>query len=150
MAGSTIEDEIIVSLRRIAQAFNQQSFHLAQGHGLTGPQLAILQQAALAGSVTASCLAKSAYVGQPTISGILNRLEKQGLIERIRSETDRRQVMISVTEAGKQLLSNQPSLLKDVFRTRLAALESWEQQMILTGLQRIVWMMEETQPDDEQ
>lgn len=139
---SAIEEEIIGSLRRIAQAFQQQSSTLAQGHGLTGPQLAILQHVAQHESVTVSSLAKAAYLGAPTVSGILHRLEKQGFIVRSRSEVDRRQVNARVTESGRLLLSSKPSLLKDVFRERLARLEDWEQQMILTSLRRIVGMME--------
>lgn len=49
-------------------------------------------------------LAKHADVAMPTMSVKLSRLEKQGLIMRRHSESDRRKVLIFITDAGEELL----------------------------------------------
>lgn len=52
----------------------------------------------------ASQLAERMDVSMPTMSGKLTSLEKQGLIQRRQSDSDRRKVYITVTEAGQRLI----------------------------------------------
>jgi DNA-binding MarR family transcriptional regulator len=115
---------------------------LVDEYGLTGPQLATLQEAQRAGSVSSSALARSVHLSSPTMTGILSRLEKRGFVERSRGEADRRNVIVSVTEFGREVLARAPSLLQDRFRRELSQLEQWEQLMMLSSLQRIASMMD--------
>ena len=111
-------------------------------NGLTGPQLATLREASRLGPTSVSALARAVHLSQPTVTGILDRLARQGLVERCRDESDRRTVKVSVTVEGHKLLANAPSLLQDRFRRELAKLHDWERTMTLATLQRIAEMME--------
>jgi hypothetical protein len=84
------------------------------------------------------------HLGQPTVTGILNRLEKRGLIGRSRADRDRRSVNVSLTEEGERILSDAPSLLQDQFQHELSKLKDWERTQILAALQRIADMMDAT------
>lgn len=139
---TTAEDDILVAIRRIIRAVDLHSRRLAEASGLTGPQLAALKQVARAGTLSAGDLARAMRVGQPTVTGILERLEKRGLLTRTRSGEDRRSVLITVTEAGTQVLQSAPPLLQERFRQRLVHLHDWERTMILAVLQRIAAMMD--------
>jgi DNA-binding MarR family transcriptional regulator len=142
-----IENEIVAAVRRIIRAIDLQSRRLQEQHKLTGPQLATLREAEKRGEITVSALARAVHLGQPTVSGILTRLERQGFVRRKRAEGDRRAVVVEVTEAGKGVLEEAPSLLQERFRTELARLEDWERHWMLSALQRIATMMDAEQID---
>lgn len=139
----SIEDRIVAAIRRIMRAVDLHSRHLAEEHGLTGPQLAILQAASRLGEASSTgALARAVHLSGPTVTGILDRLAKRKLVERARNGQDRRSVTITITARGEQVLAAAPSLLQDRFRTELARVEEWEQTMILAMLQRIAAMMD--------
>lgn len=54
--------------------------------------------------LTPSRLAQGVAVSPPTMTGIVDRLARDGLVERIDIPTDRRSAMINLTDAGKQLM----------------------------------------------
>jgi DNA-binding MarR family transcriptional regulator len=124
------------------RAVDLHSHRLSDRCGLTGPQLAILREAARLERPSAGELARAAHLSQATLTGILDRLERRGLIVRQRDVQDRRIVSVSVTDMGHAMLRKAPSLLQDRFREELVDLEEWERTMILGTLQRIARMME--------
>ena len=138
----SIEDQVIVALRRITRAIDLHSKGLVNEVGLTAPQLATLLAVRRLHPITVGALAKSVHLSQATMTGILNRLEKRGLVERARSGNDRRSVVIELTTKGDQLLDDAPSLLQDRFRRELLTLQEWEQTQMLSTLQRIASMMD--------
>jgi DNA-binding MarR family transcriptional regulator len=137
-----IRDEVLMALRRITQAIDIHSSRLAHHHGLTAPQLIVLGEISRSGKITAGQLAENVSVSNATITGILKRLSKRGLIERRRSDKDRRRVLVKLTDLGKTTLANAPSLLHDRFVKEFEKLENWEQTSLLSSLQRIASMME--------
>ena len=138
----SLEEQILVALRRITRAIDVQSRTLLHDHGLTAAQLATLQMIARLEPITAGAVARGVLLGQPTITGILNRLEKRGLIRRVRGDLDRRRVNVSLTDEGRRVLTDAPPLLQDQFRQTLVKLRQWEQTQILATLQRIADMMD--------
>ncbi|RME75889.1 MAG: MarR family transcriptional regulator, partial [Chloroflexi bacterium] len=88
---------IWVSTRQFSQTLQQ--------FGVTLPQFITL--AALTAQGTArnmSELTATTFQDPPTVTGIMNRLVKMGLVQRTRNETDRRQVLVKTTEAGHDLI----------------------------------------------
>lgn len=136
------EDQIVAAIRRIMRAVELHSRRLVEIVGLTGPQLAVLRKTAQLERTPIGVLARAVHLSQPTVTGILDRLEKRGLLQRMRNEHDRRAVNISVTPNGRKLLDRAPSLLQDEFRRELGKLREWERTLMLSILQRIAAMME--------
>lgn len=136
------EDEIVAAIRRIIRAVELHSRRLAEGHGVTGPQLAVLQEAHRMGGAPITALARLIHLSQPTVTGIVHRLERADLVHRCRDDTDRRTVIVRVTEAGARMLERAPSPLQERFRRELGKLEVWERTMTLASLQRIAAMMD--------
>ena len=68
---------------------------------LTGPQIHVVVVLALAGApMPMAELAHRIAASAPTMTGIVDRLERQGLVTRLRDDQDRRVVHIALTEAG--------------------------------------------------
>jgi DNA-binding MarR family transcriptional regulator len=134
--------DVLITLRRIIRAIDMRSRRLMQQAGLTGPQLLVLQALGQHEEMTAGDLARGVNLSQGTVTSILDRLEKRVLIERIRSQTDRRKVYVKLTEEGKKQLASAPTLLQERFIERFVELKDWEQNQILASLQRLAEMMD--------
>ena len=132
-----------MNLRRIIQAIDLHSRQLALQHVFTTPQLLILKLLPSEATVTVSQLAKQVSLKQATVTDILNRLERKGLVRRRKYSTDRRQVWIEETDAGRKLLEAAPSPLQETFLDKFEEQETWKQTMILSSLQLLSSMMVE-------
>ena len=136
-----ITDQVLLAIRQITQAIDLHSRYLAKHHGLTGPQLVILKEIGKRGEMTVGDVARAISLSQSTVTGILARLEKRGMIVRRKSNADRRAGKVDLTESCRQFLAQAPPPLQDRFLVAFDSLESWEQLMILSALQRIVRLM---------
>ncbi len=137
-----ITNSVLIAIRKIIQSIAMNSKSLVKRVGLTGPQLMILQEVAYAGEVSVGEVAKAISLSQGTVTGILERMEKKGLVARRRSDFDRRRVLVQATAGGKQLLETAPPLMQEAFVERFGSLQDWEQTMILSSLQRLVAIMD--------
>jgi DNA-binding MarR family transcriptional regulator len=138
----SLEDQIVVALRRISQAIDVWSRCLWHDYGLTSPQLATLREIMAGENVTPGTLAAGLHLSQPTVTGILGRLERRGLIRRERSQSDRRSIPAIVTDEGRALAAKAPPLLRDRFRHELDSLEIAKQSEILAVLQQVATMLQ--------
>ncbi|MBF0288536.1 MAG: MarR family transcriptional regulator [SAR324 cluster bacterium] len=136
------EEEVLVALRRIIRAVDIQSRKLMKISGLTGPQLMIMQAIDKLGDVTIGSIARHANLSQATVTSILDRLVKRGLVIRTRSESDKRVVHAQLTSEGQMSLEQAPTLFQDDFMQCFQKLKDWEQSQIISSVQRLAEMMD--------
>lgn len=135
-------ERILRAIRRIIRSVDIYSHKLALECGVTVPQLSCLLRVVEAGPMPLKTLADEVDLSPSTLVGIVDRLEKKGLVKRERSTVDRRQVLISATEEGAILASASPSLLQDRLASALDSLPELERAAIALSLERIVDLME--------
>jgi DNA-binding MarR family transcriptional regulator len=133
---------VMAALRRIIRAIDLHSRSLVHRYGLTGPQLIVLKELVESSPLTVGQLARAVNLSPATVTGILDRLELKALVERLRSTSDKRKVMVSHTPKAAEIVAAAPPLLQEHFTAALGALSDWEQTQILSSLQRIVALME--------
>lgn len=138
-------EQVLVALRKIIQSIDLHSRSLAKRFGLTGPQLIILREIAASDGISAGKLARAISLSQATVTGVLERLAKRGLVTRQRSEADRRRVLLHATPTAMELLDEAPPLMQESFVEAFNRLPDWEQAMILSALQRLVVLMDARQ-----
>jgi DNA-binding MarR family transcriptional regulator len=136
-----ISENILIALRRVIRAIDQHSRNLIQSHGLTGPQALLLTEIVRSQVLTGSELAKRVSLSQATVTDIVKRLEGRGLLERSRDESDKRKMILRATGQGEALVKQSVPLLQERFQSRLGELKEWEQNQLLSALQRIAEMM---------
>ena len=124
------------------RAADLHSQKLMKESGLTGPQLLVMQAIEKEGSPSTSTLAHHIAVSQATMTRIIDRLERAGLVARQKSMKDKRVVNISLTDAGLEKLESAPEPLQAEFLRRFRELEDWEQQMLKSSLLRVAKMMD--------
>lgn len=127
----------LLALRKILDAAELENRKMAASTGLTPSQALVLRQVAEHASITPSAVAQTLKFSQATITNITDRLVSANLVTRTRSQSDKRQVMLQVTELGRDKLRASPFPLQMRFSQAFAGLETWEQAMMLASLERL-------------
>lgn len=141
MQTPNLETEVLIALRRIVRAIDQHSNRLGKEFGLTTPQLLVLQTVANMKEQPIRAISAEVNLSQATVTSIVDRLERRGLLERERSGIDRRKVFLVITEIGKELLSKAPKPLQENFLHRFERLREWEQHQVVFVLKHVAEMM---------
>ncbi|RKG82710.1 MarR family transcriptional regulator [Corallococcus sp. CA049B] len=71
--------------------------------GLTGPQRLVIRLVGRFPGITAGTLANILHVHPSTLTGVLKRLEKRGLLERKSDPLDGRKALFALTDSGRAL-----------------------------------------------
>ncbi len=135
-------NQVLIAMRRMVRAIDLHSRKLMQLHGLTVPQLVVLQGIAEHQPVTVSELAKRVSLSQATVTNILTRLKAKELAMQEQSKTDRRKSEVLLTAQGQSTVENAPPLLHDKFTSRFQKLDVWEQHMLLASVERLAQLMD--------
>lgn len=97
----TIHDAFIALMWISKRQFGQR----LQGFGLTHPQFMALAALTAHGTAcTMSDLITVMFQDAPTMTGVIDRLVRMKLVDRTRSERDRRVVLVQATPAGVELV----------------------------------------------
>ena len=139
---SEITINALRAIRRILRAADLNGRRLSNATGLTPSQLMVLQEIERRGETTPSTVATALQFGQATVTNIVDRLVAGGLATRQRSERDKRQMILRVTDEGRGVLFHAPDLLQERFSNRFGELPAWEQAMILAALERLSDLLE--------
>lgn len=103
--------ETLKQLRIIISAVRQHFRALEEACGVSGAQIWILSAIAETPGITVSQLGKTLSVHVSTVSNMLDKLAKAGLVERLRREDDRRVVNLNLTAEGQAVLARAPQPL---------------------------------------
>jgi DNA-binding MarR family transcriptional regulator len=85
--------------------------------GVSMAQLHILYTLQRSGEMPMSRLAEVLQVSLSNATGLIDRIEERGFVERTRVPEDRRIVMIRVTDAGRRMLDEVDAISSDLLRS---------------------------------
>jgi DNA-binding MarR family transcriptional regulator len=134
--------EIMQSLRRIFKAIQDYSYEVSNKFGITGPQLWALKTISQNESLHLGELGKRMYLHPSTITGLIDRLEKKGYVERDRGREDRRVVNLRLTSRGRELVRRAPNPIQGKMIYGLRKLKRGELDFIYNSIQKLVHIME--------
>jgi len=137
---SVIAEETVNNLRRLFQVVNKQSKHVVLENGLTGPQLWAIKvlHDEVDVSMTVSRLASLMFLDASTVVRILNDLEENLFVQRVRSTYDRRVVYVSLTEKGSAVVRQSPNVAHNLLMNGLKTLSENKLNTIALGLSQLV------------
>lgn len=101
---------------------------------LTLPQWRTLNQIAMDEGVTQAQLAANLDVDPMTMSGILNRLERRGLIDRLADPADSRAKLARLTPAGERLAETARAVGLAMYQSAVEGISAHDQQLVLAVL----------------
>jgi len=135
------ESAIDAGLRHLSEAINMFDplrFRAWAELGLTTAQLRVLFLTRESPGVTAGELATRLSVTPPTISGIVDRLVKLGLVRREDDESDRRLVRNHLTEQGQSSCSRLERGAEIFTRRLLIEMDHDDLNALIRGLKAFV------------
>src|SRR3569623_827381 len=75
-----------------------------RGHGLSDQQWRVLRVLGEHGTVETARVAREAYILGPSLTGVLARMERDGLVRRERDGADQRRTVVQATAKGLKLV----------------------------------------------
>jgi DNA-binding MarR family transcriptional regulator len=107
--------------------------------GLTPESWAVLEHFRLAGPLTVTEAGRHMNRAQSVMSEIVDRLEKKGLLRRLRDERDRRRVLVWLTPEGQNRLARDAQVLdEDRLARALARMPLAERSRLLASIERLL------------
>jgi DNA-binding MarR family transcriptional regulator len=124
------------SLRRIIRVLRLNAHRTEAEFGVSGAQLFVLQQL---GDDTLSLndLAARTMTDRTSVSGVVDRLVAEGLVDRATDPNDRRRSAIRATAAGRRLLARAPVAPTSSLLVALRALPEMEVRGLAASLERL-------------
>jgi DNA-binding MarR family transcriptional regulator len=124
-------NQVMISMRRqVEQAMT--------AHDLTAAQWYPLWKLKRDGPGTAQELARDMDIDAGAMTRLIDRLAAKGLLQRLRCDTDRRRVMLTLTAAGEAVAGHVPQVLADVNNTYLRDFSRDEWQQLKALLRRML------------
>ena len=122
MAGAV--DEVLEAIIYLYTESRRITKELARRADLTGPQLTVVKMLEQIGDLSLSELSERIRAQNSTVTGIIDRMEREGLVVRARSTADRRVVFIRLTPKGRKLAEDIPIEPWEIFRDALESLSA--------------------------
>jgi len=97
---ATVEKE----LRYIAAIVKQKGREIVSDYAITPPQFVALQWLEELGDITIGELSNRLYLAFSTTTDLVDRMEKNELVKRVRDENDRRVVVVHLLEKGERII----------------------------------------------
>jgi DNA-binding MarR family transcriptional regulator len=134
--------DIVWAIRRLVRAVYLDTSKMSRQHGITGSQSMVLRSLFHNGPLSSADLSRRLYVTPSNITGVIDRLEKKGLVERLRKAGDRRVSLITLTGTGSEFSKSLPDPIEKRFISHLADLEPEHVQILGVAMNQILNYMD--------
>lgn len=134
--------KILKMLKQIMYIIKQKMKYECKDLDITGPQGILMGILTHYGEMKVSDISEKLGLSNSTVSGIIDRLEKYGLVERIRSTEDRRVVYVRVTPDFKKTFQKYFSEAERRFEEAINKATPEELNKIFEGLNTLKEVLE--------
>jgi DNA-binding MarR family transcriptional regulator len=131
------EKQIGFLVHEVARLFRRRFEDEARIHGVTLPQWRALAEIYKNEGISQVSLAGCIDTDPMTLSGILDRLEKRGLVERYADPNDSRAKLARLTASGTELVSTARNVGRELYENALEGLSETDRLTLAAGLVRI-------------
>lgn len=142
MAGNqTREKAVVLAILQSADRLKRSAAAMLEPHDITLQQFNVLRilRGARPDGLCTLTIAQRMIEQTPGITRLIDRLEKKGLVRRVRSESDRRQVWCRITPAGERVLAQLDSAVEAYDVAAVRELSPADRDQLATLLDRISW-----------
>jgi len=129
-----------------ARSFERSLNDLLVPQGITFRQCQILGWLALSGDLTQADLAEKMGIEPPTMLALLDRMERDGWVQRLAHPEDRRKKIIRPTPRAEPIWAKITGAARSVRTRATAGMEPDDAEALIRLLQRILANLGETSP----
>jgi MarR family transcriptional regulator, organic hydroperoxide resistance regulator len=130
-------DKVLEAIIYLSTETRRVTKELARRANMTGPQLTVVKLLETIGDLSLSELSERIRAQNSTVTGIVDRMEREGLALRVRSTEDRRVVRIHLTEKGAKLAREIPVEPMEILRGALGGLNATETRDLLRLMTKV-------------
>lgn len=131
-------NELLVKLFRNINTIEEQAIRTGEYKDMTTNDMHVIEAIGIGAPKNMTSVAKALAVTTGTLTISVNSLVKKGYVERVRSEEDRRVVLISLTAKGKKAFAHHKSFHEDMIRKVVEGLSDEEQVVLEKSLGNLV------------
>ncbi len=151
-SGAMSRSDAREAARRFAEYFPALylRFHRRDGKRteLANASRAVLQHLVLSGPLTIGEMARHLERAQSVVSEIVDHLERDGLLERMRDPKDRRRTLVWLTDAGIERLDREREVLSHELLARaMARMNDGDREALLRGVRALLDADAAREPD---
>lgn len=128
-------------LRYISHLIKQKGREILSNYTITPPQFVALQWLHESGDMTIGDLSNKMYLAFSTTTDLVDRMEKNELVQRVRDEQDRRVVRIHLLAEGERIIQEVIEKRQNYLRELLENFDTDEAQNLLELLQKLHLLM---------
>lgn len=137
MAIQAFSDSLPMMLYRTLDAVMPRFRRIFNQFGITEQQWRVLRVLADEPEPALRELAAHTLIPAPSLVGVIDRLEKNGLVARQRCSHDRRRVLIRMTDEGRRLQAELAPLVAQAYSGLMQSLAPREWIRLLESLQKL-------------
>ncbi|MGM8215535.1 MarR family winged helix-turn-helix transcriptional regulator [Bacillaceae bacterium W0354] len=129
-------DELEKNMRYISHIIKQRGREILDHYPITPPQFVALQWLD-SGDLTIGELSKKMYLAFSTTTDLVDRMEKNELIVRVRDPKDRRVVRVHLLDKGKEIIDEVVEKRQEYLREVLTAFTEEEINMLRSSFAKL-------------
>ena len=121
----SLYEETLLNLVRTSEVLSARTEDALKEHGITGTQYNVLRilRGAGPGGLACGAIGERMLTRESDMTRLIDRMLALKLVERTRHEGDRRVVVTTLTEKGRQLLTTLDPVVKEVQRKLLGHMD---------------------------
>ncbi|MDE6738688.1 MAG: MarR family transcriptional regulator [Lachnospiraceae bacterium] len=133
---STLND-VLVRLFRNVNAIEERAMRTEEYKDVTTNDMHVIEAIGMEGARNMTSVARSLEVTTGTLTIAINSLVKKGYVDRVRSEEDRRVVLISLSEKGRRAYLHHRRFHEQMIESVVEELTEEEQQILEKALAKL-------------
>lgn len=123
-------NELLVVLFKDINEIEEKAIRTGQYKNMTANDMHVIEAIGLNGAKNMSAVAKALNVTTGTLTIAINSLVKKNYVERVRSEEDRRVVLVSLTPKGRKAFHHHKKFHDDMIAQIVEQLDESEKQVL--------------------
>ena len=145
---STAISDSFFLINKINKKFRDLQRGVIQKYKVTLPQYCVIRHLGKVGVLQLKDLALGCHCSRPTMTGIINLMEKNKIVARVQNPDDARSLLVVLTEKGKQIFNKIP-IEESIFKSCCAALVPNEIQQLNSLLVKFLEHFGEVDPAEK-
>ena len=133
---STLND-VLVRLFRNVNAIEERAMRTEEYKDVTTNDMHVIEAIGMEGAKNMTSVARSLEVTTGTLTIAINSLVKKGYVDRVRSEEDRRVVLISLSEKGRRAYLHHRRFHEQMIESVVEELTEEEQRILTKALAKL-------------
>ncbi|MBD5474625.1 MAG: MarR family transcriptional regulator [Lachnospiraceae bacterium] len=133
---STLND-VLVKLFRNVNAIEERAMRTEEYKDVTTNDMHVIEAVGMEGARNMTSVARSLEVTTGTLTIAINSLVKKGYVDRVRSEEDRRVVLISLSEKGRRAYLHHRRFHEQMIESVVEELTEEEQRILTKALAKL-------------